>query len=67
MKFIRLVDNKPAYTKGKVYSTVEDGCEYLCDELTGVVIENDMNSKCYYSLISRYSIQEFNRLWKEVK
>lgn len=67
MKFIRLVDNKPAYTAGKVYNVVQDSCEFTGQALSGVVIENDMSSQCYYSLYGYLALQEFNRLWKKVK
>ena len=67
MKFKRLVDNKPAYTAGKIYNVVKDSCEFTGQALAGVVIENDMGSQCYYSLNGYYAMQEFNRLWKEEK
>ena len=67
MKFKRLVDNKPAYTAGKVYSVIQDKCEFTGQALAGVVIENDMGSQCYYSLYGYHAMQEFKRLWKEVK
>lgn len=67
MKFMRLVDNKPAYTAGKTYNVVQDKCEFTGQALAGVVIENDMSSQCYYSLHGYHAMQEFKRLWKEVK
>lgn len=67
MKFMRLVDNKPAYTKGKIYNVVRDTCEFTGQPLSGLVIENDMGSQCYYSISGYFDMKEFNRLWKEVK
>ena len=64
MKFRRLVDNKPAYTAGKIYNVVQDKCEFTGQGLGGVVIENDMGSQCYYSLHGYLDMEEFNRLWK---
>lgn len=39
MKFKRLKDNKPAYTKGRVYNVVEETCEYTGGSLLGFKID----------------------------
>ena len=64
MKFRRLVDNKPAYTAGKIYKVLSDSCEFTGQSLAGVVIENDMGSQCYYSLYGYQDMEEFSKLWK---
>ena len=74
MQFKRLVDNPPAYTAGKIYSTTVDELEMFRDNYTwgleqedyGCFIENDMDSGFYFSRRHKLDKIKFDKLWEVV-